>query len=216
MEECMTYSRLGSLTLALAALLSAAPAVGQVPPPSPRKTVTVSGDTVTMRETIRARAGEVMAKMQARGDGPDDFGRFLFPPELVMQHQHDIALTDAQRTVITGAIQKLESDVVAWQWKMTDEQYKLTIMVQATPIDSTATLAQIDKVLDLERQIKKGHMAMLVRIKNALTADQQHTLRELQPQWMPLPGGRGRQGGGVERGRRGGGPGGPGDSPEHN
>jgi Spy/CpxP family protein refolding chaperone len=223
----MRHLRPGTTALSLAALLFAAPALGQVTPPPPQRGQQAPRPAVgdsTQVAAIRARAGEVIAAMQGRGPGPDDFSRFLFPPELVMQHQRDIGITDQQRTTITGAIQRLESDVVALQWKMADEQQKLTELVRATPIDSAATLAQIDKVLDLERQIKKGHLLMLVRIKNALTVDQQHALRQFGPgrpmNWME-PQGRGERGRGEGmppggRGRRGGGPGGPGDSPEHN
>ena len=32
--------------------------------------------------------------------GPDDFGRNFFPPELVMQHQSEIGLQDAQRAAL--------------------------------------------------------------------------------------------------------------------
>jgi len=201
----MPYMRPVVLAFGLAGLLISGPAFGQNPPARGRGQGGPPPDSV-----------EAMRVMRGRGGPPDDFGRYLFPPELVMQHQRDIGLTDVQRTAITGAIQKLESDVVAWQWKMTDEQQRLTEMVQQTPVYSTAMLGQLDKVLDLERQIKRAQVAMLIRIKNTLTADQQHVLRSLAPPSMREmlhldygPAGRvpmGPPDGG--RGRRGGGPGG--------
>jgi len=52
---------------------------------------------------------------------PDDpLARVLFPPELVMQHQQDIALRAEQRAVITKAIQDFQTKVVDLQWRMQD------------------------------------------------------------------------------------------------
>jgi Spy/CpxP family protein refolding chaperone len=205
----MTYVRPRSIVLGLAALLFSAPAFGQNPPPGGRARGQ-GGPPPDSIEAMRARLGEMAGEMQGRGRGGppsmDDFGRFLFPPEMVMQRQREISLTDAQKTLIVTATQKLESDVVALNWKMVDEQQKLSDLVQATSIDSTATLAQIDRVLDLERQIKRSHVAALVRIKNALTPDQQRTLRTLMGgpffiRRIPMrggAGGRGRGQGGGE------------------
>lgn len=206
----MKFVRPRSLTLAFSALLISASLAAQNPPPQGR-----GRGQGGPPDSMQGRPGPMMGAGQGQGRGRgmggpgDDFGRFLFPPDMVMQHQREIGLTDAQKTLIVGATQKLESDVVAFSWKLTDEQQKLTDLVQATPIDSTATLAQIDKVLDLERQIKRAHVAALVRIKNTLTADQQRTLRALEPPGMremlhldygPAGRGRGGRGDGREEG----------------
>jgi len=37
-------------------------------------------------------------------------------------------------------------------------------------------LAQVDKLLAVEGDVKRAHMALLVRIKNVLTAEQQEQL----------------------------------------
>jgi Spy/CpxP family protein refolding chaperone len=105
-----------------------------------------------------------------------EFAKHLFPPELVMQHQQSIRLTAEQRTSITQGIRDFQLKVVELQWKMQDEAQKLNELVQGTKVDETQTLAQVDRVLGVEREIKRAHMALLVRIKNTLTADQQGAL----------------------------------------
>jgi Spy/CpxP family protein refolding chaperone len=105
-----------------------------------------------------------------------DFAKHLFPPELVMQHQQSIRLTAEQRTSITQGIRDFQLKVVELQWKMQDEAQKLNELVQGAKVDETLTLAQVDRVLGVEREIKRAHMALLVRIKNTLTAEQQGTL----------------------------------------
>ena len=105
-----------------------------------------------------------------------EFAKHLFPPELVMQHQQAIRLTADQRTSITQGIRDFQLKVVELQWKMQDEAQKLNELVQGAKVDETQTLAQVDRVLGVEREIKRAHMALLVRIKNTLTAEQQGTL----------------------------------------
>ena len=107
-------------------------------------------------------------------------GQYLFPPELVMQHQQKIELKPAQRTAITEAIQQVQSKVVALQWRIQEEAEKLSELVQATSPNEEAVLAQVDRVLATEREIKRAHMTLLVRIKNALTREQQAALKALR------------------------------------
>ena len=109
-----------------------------------------------------------------------EFAKFLYPPELVMQHQQAIRLTPEQRTAVTQAIRDFQAKVVELQWKMQDETQKLTELVQETRVDETQTLTQVDRVLSIEREIKRAHMALLVHIKNTLTSEQQSTLASLR------------------------------------
>ena len=107
-------------------------------------------------------------------------GQYLFPPELVMQHQQKIELKTAQRTAITEAIQQVQAKVVELQWRIQEEAQKLSELVQATSPNEEAVLAQVDRVLATEREIKRAHMTLLVRIKNALTREQQAALKALR------------------------------------
>jgi Spy/CpxP family protein refolding chaperone len=105
------------------------------------------------------------------------FEELLFPPELVMQHQRELALTPQQRTTITEAVKALQAGVVDQQWQIQDEQQKLHELMARPTVEEAAVLAQVDRVLDLERSIKRLHLVMLVRIKNTLTPDQQERLK---------------------------------------
>jgi Spy/CpxP family protein refolding chaperone len=114
---------------------------------------------------------------------PDNlFGQYVFPPELVMQYQQKIELKPAQRTAITEALRQTQSKVVDLQWQMQDEAQKLTELLSQTTVDESAVLAQVDRVLGVEREVKRAHMQMLVRIKNTLTKEQQAALRALRPE----------------------------------
>ena len=113
--------------------------------------------------------------------GRPPFLRELFPPELVMRHQRDIELTAEQRTAITEAIKKTQGQVLEIQWQLEDEQQQLTNLLKAAHVDEQAALAQVERVMSAEQQLKKQHLTLLIRIKNQLTTAQQEKLAELRP-----------------------------------
>lgn len=111
---------------------------------------------------------------------PDPVGQALFPPELVMQHQQALGITATQRATIIAAIEKTQSRMLEFQWDMQGATQKLAELLNATPVDETAALAQVDRVLSLEREVKRAQLSLVIRIKNALTREQQARLKSLR------------------------------------
>jgi hypothetical protein len=119
-------------------------------------------------------------------EAPDDpLARFLFPPELVMQQEFAIGLKPEQRAAITQAIQQFQGSVVELQWQMHEETQRLTELLGKTVVDQAAALAQIDKLLAVERGVKRAHIGLLIQIKNQLTAEQQARLAQARPAGTP-------------------------------
>lgn len=133
-----------------------------------------------------AGSGPLLAQVPGRpGPAPqpqrsDPMEDALFAPELVMQHQRAIGLTAEQRTAVTDAVKALQAQVVDFQWTMQEEQQKLTELLGQPTVAEATALAQVDRVLEIERQIKRTHLAALIRIKNTLSAEQQQQLRGLR------------------------------------
>ena len=117
---------------------------------------------------------------QQHPKGDDPIARNLFPPELVMRYHTEIALDNSQSQAIKELVQKAQTRFLDMQWNMQSESEKLAQLLKAHHVDETAVLAQVDHVLDLERQIKKAQISLLVRIKNTLTDAQQNKLMELR------------------------------------
>ena len=122
----------------------------------------------------------VPAALSETPPGEDPLARHVFPPELVMKHQQEIGLTDRQRETIKGEIQKVQSKFLDLQWQMQKEMEKLVSLIDGKPADESKTLAQADALMRLETETKKMHLAMLVRIKNLLTEEQQAKLARLR------------------------------------
>ena len=128
----------------------------------------------------------LMVLLSAVGDaqapGGDPIAEQLFAPELIMKHQRDLALTEVQERTIKEAIQRAQLKFFDAQWQMQSEQSTLVKLLSARPADETAVLAQIDRVLNLEREIKRAQMSLLIRIKNTLSDQQIARLTELRKQ----------------------------------
>ena len=112
--------------------------------------------------------------------GPDDFGRNFFPPELVMQHQSEIGLQDSQRAALASAIQQAQSKFTDVQWKLSAEGEKMGKLLQPAQVDETQVLEEVDRILALEREMKRTQISLMVRIKNTLTPAQQAKLTEIR------------------------------------
>jgi TonB-dependent SusC/RagA subfamily outer membrane receptor len=110
----------------------------------------------------------------------DPLAVHLFPPDLIMAHQREIGLQESQRSAIVRDVQQSQASFVQLQWKMSAETEQLQTLLQAVPANESLVLAQIDRVLAIERDIKRAQAGLLIRIKNMLSAQQQARLAELR------------------------------------
>jgi Spy/CpxP family protein refolding chaperone len=116
------------------------------------------------------------------GMGGPSFLENVFPPSLIMRHQSEIGLTDAQRAAITKQMEETEKALVTLQWDVERESEKLGKLLAAGHVDEAAALRQADLVMSAEERLKKAHLTLLIRIKNELTPAQQGKLRQLRPE----------------------------------
>jgi Spy/CpxP family protein refolding chaperone len=106
----------------------------------------------------------------ARAESPTDaVAAKLFPPELLMAHQQELGIDERQRETIVKEVQALQARVVEIQWQMHAAVSELVKLLDAARVDEARALAQADKVMGLERDVKRTHLGMLIRIRNLLT-----------------------------------------------
>jgi Spy/CpxP family protein refolding chaperone len=121
---------------------------------------------------------------------PDPLAHLMFPPDMIMNHARQLNLTDEQKTFMRSEIQKTTVSFQDLQWKLHDQMELLQETMKATSVNEQQVLAQLDKVLDLEREIKRLHIGMAVRLKNRLTPEQQDQLHKMHMDHHPgRPGG---------------------------
>ena len=132
-------------------------------------------------------AGAAPAQQPPQPPQPDPVGENLFPPELVMQYQQAIGLSEEQKELIKAEIQKAQARFTDLQWQLQGEVETMASLLRAPRADEQQTLAQLDKILGLERELKRAQFALVVRIKNSLSPEQQARLRELKNRQRPQP-----------------------------
>ena len=122
-----------------------------------------------------------VAFTSAQQPDQDPLGRYVFPPELVMQHQQEIGLTAEQKNYLRSEVQRVTVRFTELQWQLQDAMEGLLVMMKASSVNEQEAQTQLDKVLGIEREIKHLHVGLAIRIKNNLTPEQQaklDTIRE--------------------------------------
>ena len=121
----------------------------------------------------------------------DPLADVLFPPEMIMGHTRELGITDEQKTFMRGEIQKTTTRFLELQWQLQDAMEALHQTMKSNSVDEQQALTQLDKVLDTERQVKRLHFSLGIRLKNQLTAEQQAKLRGMRmpprPDGPPRP-----------------------------
>lgn len=150
-------------------------------------------------------------QMQPRLPRPNDdpLADVMFPPEMIMQHQRELALTDAQKQFMRGEIQRTSNRFNELKWQLEDAMEALHETMKGNQVNEQQAMAQLDKVLDAEREIKAIHMQMNIRIKNQLTPDQQMKLQTMRNSFHTDGDRRDRRPGGPDGGPGRPRPGGP-------
>ena len=118
---------------------------------------------------------------QRRGREKAPFKDELFPPRLIMRHQQELGISDSQRSAIVAEIQKFQGQSVQSRWQLGSMAEQLEALVRPSKIDEGKALAQAEKLMNLEREMKRAHLSMLIRVKNILSEEQQKKLKELRP-----------------------------------
>jgi Spy/CpxP family protein refolding chaperone len=135
-----------------------------------------------MKRALFATLLFVFATARAQQQAPDDdpIGRQLFPPDLIMAQAQKLGLDEKQRAIIKTEVQKAQSKFFDLQWSAREASEAMGQLLQQTPIDEARVLQQADKVMQLERDIKKIHLSLLIRIKNSLTSEQIGQLMQMR------------------------------------
>jgi Spy/CpxP family protein refolding chaperone len=105
----------------------------------------------------------------------------LILPRMIMRYQAEIALTDAQRDAIGKIMSEGQSKLVELQWQLQSESQKLGQLLEPQPIGEGTALGQADKVMDIEKEAKRSQLAMLIKVRNQLSAEQYAKLLTLRP-----------------------------------
>jgi len=109
----------------------------------------------------------------------DPFAGAFFPPEMVLLAGDRIALTPQQAGAFHARMEKIKLRSDELRAKLEHETAALSSLAKQERVDEVVISMQLDRVLDVERELKHLHVGAAVAIKNLLTPEQQAKLREI-------------------------------------
>jgi hypothetical protein len=112
--------------------------------------------------------------------GSDPIARLLYPPEALLGHAQELGLDDAQRQAIRSDVVTAQKQFLDAQLDMQGASEELQRLLQERPVNESKALAAADRVMSLERTIKRTHLALLIHLKNRLTPAQLAKMAEIQ------------------------------------
>lgn len=113
--------------------------------------------------------------------------RNFFEPELIMRNQKAIGLTGEQLKSIREEVVKIMPRFTELRWQQSDESEALIALFNQERPDEKQVLAQLEKLLGIENEIKRLRAGLLVRVRNELTPEQQAQLRAIKNKANPGP-----------------------------
>ncbi len=116
----------------------------------------------------------------AHGAPTDPIEQRVFPPDLIMRHAEEISLTRDQRDRIVADVTTLQHRAEAIAPQVERARAQMVADLDAEPADEARVLVALDQVLAAEREVKRLHIATLVRIRNLLTSNQRLRLAGLR------------------------------------
>ncbi len=122
----------------------------------------------------------VLAQEAPPGPPNDPLAERVFPPELIMKNQKAIQLTEAQRNALVAEVKRTQGRMVDVQWDMQRAMEPLAEALGKDKPDEQQVLAQLDKVLAVEREFKRIQLTLAVRLKGMLSLEQQRMLMDLR------------------------------------
>ena len=132
-------------------------------------------------------AGALPAGAQESLPPVDPIAEQMFAPELILRHQRAIGLSEAQKNALVADVKRTQAHLIDVQWELQRVADPLVDLLGKERPDEAQALAQLDKVLAVERDVKRSQLGLAIRLRNLLSAEQQRQLRELRA--LPTAGG---------------------------
>ena len=132
-------------------------------------------------------AGALPAGAQESLPPVDPIAEQMFAPELILRHQRAIGLSEAQKNALVADVKRTQAHLIDVQWELQRVADPLVDLLGKERPDEAQALAQLDKVLAVERDVKRSQLGLAIRLRNLLSAEQQRQLRQLRA--LPTAGG---------------------------
>lgn len=111
---------------------------------------------------------------------PEPIVQNFYPPELVRVTYPALNLTDDQKATLQAADERISNRIAQNKKAIAQETARLATLVKAEKLDSDAILAQTDRILALEQDSQRATLALMLKIRETLTPEQQAKLKDFK------------------------------------
>lgn len=141
----------------------------------------VAGAAVVLTILITALPADAqMQSMQSMPMRSDSISRDFFAPRVVLANSEEIGLSDEQRSAIQAEAGQAAESFAGLRFDLETALRRLIGLTVQHPVEEDSAVAQLETVLEIERQIKVLQLRMALRVKNLLTLEQQEQLRQIR------------------------------------
>ncbi len=123
--------------------------------------------------------GCLLAAADQPASHADPLAGVFFPPEVILMAKDQIGLSEAQQKALRARVEKTQLRAEELRQRIERELAALSALGRQERVDEAALGAQLDKVLDVERESKHLHLGLMVAARSLLTPGQQAQLRKL-------------------------------------
>lgn len=134
-----------------------------------------------------------MTLAQRKAGDPDPLAANLAAPDSIIEHAEQIGLSSPQRERIQEIMEGAQGEIANGEQKLRAATVALSAELSKSPVDENRALERLDRVLELERLLKRHYLKLLVAINNTLEPGQRQQLLA-----EPRAGGAGGAGGRQE------------------
>lgn len=121
---------------------------------------------------------------QAQRGRPDPITETFYPPELLIGHAQEIGLDEQQMQFIASQVREHRKRFGEMQQNLQHQVAALADILRREQPDEQEALAQLDKVLAAEREIKRVQLSLSLSIRNQLTPEQQAKAKEFRQKFL--------------------------------
>lgn len=112
------------------------------------------------------------AGAQPQGEQKDPFQGKLIAPNVILDNRDELALSKEQLTAIRQAVITAQGEIAEHEWDLREAYQLVMADLDESPVDADRVLANIEKALLAENEVKKRQVALLIELRNLLTDEQ--------------------------------------------
>ena len=139
-----------------------------------------------------ARGRGQMGKHMEQGMGKG-LMQVVVPPRMLLRHAEALELSEGQIQQIEVLLATFQEESEGLRENLKQEATKLRELLEAPTVNSAVALAQADRVMALENQLKRARLQMMIETKSTLNRAQVAQLQELRKEHRQQRRGQQRQ-----------------------